>query len=112
MGIGTSPAAFISHGIPTTIVEIDPVVHKYATEYFDLPTNHTSIIRNAVDFVDEKRAVNAGRYGYIIHDVFTGGVEPLELFTTEFLRGLRDLLNNKGTIAIVSPFGGSNSGAS
>ena len=103
LGIGTSPAAFINHGIPTTVVEIDPVVHKYALEYFNLPTNHTSVIRNAVDYVRDARAKSAGRYRYIIHDVFTGGVEPLDLFTAEFLEGLRALLNHEGTIAIVSP---------
>ena len=39
-------------------------------------------------------------YDYIVHDVFTGGAEPIELFTQEFLTGLRDLLTPEGTIAI------------
>ena len=39
-------------------------------------------------------------YDYIIHDVFTGGAEPLELFTAEFLTGLSNLLSPEGTIAI------------
>lgn len=43
------------------------------------------------------------RYDYIIHDVFTGGAEPLELFTMEFLEGLYELLKPGGAIAIVSP---------
>ena len=41
-------------------------------------------------------------YDYIIHDVFTGGAEPVELFTEEFLAGLSQLLHPEGVIAIVS----------
>lgn len=41
-----------------------------------------------------------GTYDYIIHDVFTGGVETLNLFTEEFLDNLRGLLTEDGTIAI------------
>lgn len=41
-------------------------------------------------------------YDYIIHDVFTGGAEPVELFTEEFLRGLSDSLSIDGVIAIAS----------
>ena len=104
LGIGTSPSALIGHGIQTTIVEIDPIVHQYAIQYFNLPTNHTAVIQDAVTFVDglQKTRQDAGRYDYIIHDVFTGGAEPLELFTKEFLEGLSYLLNSDGVIAIVS----------
>lgn len=40
-------------------------------------------------------------YDYIIHDVFTGGAEPVPLFTEGFLAGLRDLLKPDGVVAIV-----------
>ena len=40
-------------------------------------------------------------YDYIIHDVFTGGAEPLDLFTVEFLTDLASLLDpDRGVIAI------------
>ena len=45
---------------------------------------------------------DSDRYDFIIHDVFTGGVEPMELFTASFLTGLGNLLTVDGTIAIVS----------
>lgn len=104
LGIGTSPSALIGHGIQTTIVEIDPVVHQYATQYFNLPTNHTAVIQDAVTFVDRlhRTRQDGGKYDYIIHDVFTGGAEPLELFTKEFLEALSYLLAPDGVIAIVS----------
>ena len=104
LGIGTSPSALIAHGIATTIVEIDPVVHQYASQYFHLPQSHTPVIRDAVSFVEELQNSehDRGKYDYIIHDVFTGGAEPIELFTKEFLEGLSYLLNPDGVIAIVS----------
>ncbi len=94
----------MAHGINTTIVEIDPIVHDFATKYFNLPSNHTLIIEDATIFVDKIEAEGAHRttYDYIIHDVFTGGAEPVELFTQEFLTGLSNSLSADGVIAIAS----------
>lgn len=99
LGIGTTPSALVAHGIDTTVVEIDPVVHDFATQYFNLPSNHTSVIQDAIVFVDQNRSNR--KYDYIIHDVFTGGAEPIELFTVEFLDSLKDILKHDGVIAIV-----------
>ncbi|KAL8689782.1 MAG: hypothetical protein Q9218_004624 [Villophora microphyllina] len=101
LGIGTTPSALIAHGISTTIVEIDPVVHSFATKHFNLPSNHTAIIQDATIWVDHTLNIrNHKTYDYIIHDVFTGGAEPIDLFTTEFLQGLKGLLKAEGVIAI------------
>lgn len=103
LGIGTTPAALIKHGIDTTIVEIDPVVHKFATQYFNLPSNHVAAIEDATKFVKRAQmSTPSPQYDYIIHDVFTGGAEPAELFTIEFLKDLSSLLKDDGVIAIVS----------
>ncbi|UJO17481.1 hypothetical protein CLAFUW4_06133 [Fulvia fulva] len=101
LGIGTAPKAFVSHGINTTTIELDPVVHDFATKYFGLPTNHISVIQDAVSWVENAVAQEEGKnYNYIIHDVFTGGAEPLILFTTQFLTNLRSLLTHNGVIAL------------
>lgn len=100
LGIGTTPSALIAHGIATTVVEIDPVVYGFATQHFNLPINHTSVIEDAVAYVDRNRRKK--EYDYIIHDVFTGGAEPIDLFSVEFLQGLKDMLTQEGVIAIVS----------
>ncbi|KAM3416638.1 hypothetical protein BST61_g8229 [Cercospora zeina] len=129
LGIGTAPKAMLAHGIDTTIVELDPVVHKFAVQYFDLPRNHTAVLQDAVNWVkgqaaaaeeaeealtaiDEKWNEDANvvivegdrkpvvLYDYIIHDVFTGGAEPLSLFTTQFLQNLRSLMTPNGAIAL------------
>jgi spermidine synthase len=100
LGIGTAPNAMIAHGINTTIVELDPVVHHYATKFFGLSTDHTAVIRDAVAYVAEKSVTTPGSFNYIIHDVFTGGAEPVYLFTTEFMQGLHKLLADDGVVAI------------
>ena len=120
LGIGTAPKAFIGHGINTTIVELDPVVHSMATKYFDLPTGHTAVLSDAIAWVDSQAHPTAQtddtanapseeavaevpsitQYDYIIHDVFTGGAEPLPLFTTDFPSNLRALLKPTGVAAL------------
>lgn len=99
LGVGTAPAALMEHGVEVTTVEIDPVVHDFAVEYFGLSHKHTSIIGDAVEVVKDLE-VATRTYDYIIHDVFTGGAEPIELFTQEFLTGLKNLLYKDGVIAI------------
>lgn len=100
LGVGTVPSALIAHGINTTIVEIDPVVHRFAIEYFNLPKSHRIYIADAAGLVEAKRDELQDSYDYIIHDVFTGGAEPVDLFTIEFLSGLKQMLKPDGTIAI------------
>lgn len=104
MGIGTTPAALAAHGINTTVVEIDPVVVDLAHRYFALPDDGkglTTVVEDAVSFVRRSSAADAGKkYDYIVHDVFTGGAEPIALFTLDFLSHLASLLNPNGVIAI------------
>ncbi|KAI2628648.1 S-adenosyl-L-methionine-dependent methyltransferase [Hypoxylon sp. NC1633] len=100
LGIGTSPSALIAHGIDTTIVEIDPVVYDFAKKYFGLPSNHTPVIQNAISWSQSNKDELHENYDYIIHDVFTGGAEPIPLFTYEFLSSLRQMLKSNGVIAI------------
>ncbi|KAF2235983.1 spermine/spermidine synthase family protein [Viridothelium virens] len=100
LGIGTAPNALIAHGINTTIVEVDPVVHEFATKYFSLNTDHIAVLQDAVPWVDAVSRTSPASYDFIIHDVFTGGAEPASLFTVEFLSGLSNLLKDDGVIAI------------
>jgi len=92
----------IAHGINTTIVEIDPVVLEYATKYFGLSPKHNAIVADAVSYASQVANDTTQRYDYIIHDVFTGGAEPVDLFTAEFLSNLEAALKPNGVIAIAS----------
>lgn len=85
----------------TTVIEIDPVIPKFAKRYFALPEAVTVLVADAMSFVPNLLATKR-RFDYIVHDVFTGGAEPLGLFTLEFLSGLKRLLRKDGVIAIVS----------
>ncbi|TKA25356.1 hypothetical protein B0A50_06260 [Salinomyces thailandicus] len=105
LGIGIAPKALLAHGINTTILELDPAVHTYAQTYFDLPATPT-ILQDAVTWVaaaasDAQNATASHqKYDYILHDVFTGGAEPLTLFTADFLANLKSLLTSNGVIAL------------
>lgn len=81
-------------------MELDPKVHEYATRYFDLPENHTAVLEDAVSWVQNASHNAVKQYDYILHDVFTGGAEPLPLFTDNFLRNLRSLLTPDGVVAV------------
>ncbi|KAI5207873.1 spermine/spermidine synthase [Aureobasidium subglaciale] len=100
LGIGTAPKALIAHGISTTVVELDPKVHEYAVKYFGLPSDHTAILEDAVHWVQTESENATMQYDFIIHDVFTGGAEPLPLFTDKFLGNLRSLLTPDGVVAV------------
>ena len=103
LGVGTTPKSLIAHGINTTVIELDPFVHYFAGTYFDFPMNHSIVIGDAVQVVGSwAQHGHPDRYDYIIHDVFTGGVEPAELFTYEFLKNLASLLKDDGVVAIIS----------
>lgn len=67
---------------------------------------HNVVIEDATVFVEKSKAAGGEHreYDYIIHDVFTGGAEPIGLFTQEFLQGLSEMLTVDGVIAIVSAF--------
>ncbi|KAG0649872.1 Polyamine aminopropyltransferase [Hyphodiscus hymeniophilus] len=99
LGIGTTPAALMAHGIDTTIVEIDPIVYAFATKYFSLPRGHTAVIADAVSYTSQL-ARTSQKFDYVVHDVFTGGAEPVDLFTFEFVQDLHSILKPGGVIAI------------
>jgi len=102
LGVGTTPSAFVTHGINTTVVEIDRAVYELAAKYFQLKENNPPVIADAVSYTAGLAASAPETYDYIVHDVFTGGAEPVDLFTLEFFQGLGALLKPDGIVAIVS----------
>lgn len=102
LGIGTAVNGLLSHGVETDLVELDPVVYKYAKEFFALKLNHTAYIEDAIGFVkrEASKERNRKQYEFILHDVFTGGAVPANLFTGEFFSDLGTLLTADGVIAI------------
>ena len=123
------PRSLALQGIATTIVEIDPVVHEFATGYFgltsgspssndtgtklryfvspDIPQTH---YQDARQYVKNRAAIIQGmrhiresdRYDYVVHDVFSGGGVPTHLFTAEFWEEIKVVLKLDGILAVVS----------
>jgi hypothetical protein len=101
LGVGTAPTAMMAHGVQTDVIELDPTVYYFAAKYFGLSPGINTEIGDAVESVNATVSRDVSEiYDYIIHDVFTGGAEPVNLFTREFLLNLKTLLKPNGVIAI------------
>ncbi|KAK5987828.1 hypothetical protein PT974_11962 [Cladobotryum mycophilum] len=100
LGIGNLPSALVAHGIDTTVVEIDPAVYDFALQYFQLKENNPAVIEDAVAYTAQLVEEAEKTYDYIVHDVFTGGAEPVDLFTLEFFQNLHALLKPDGVVVI------------
>jgi hypothetical protein len=98
LGIGVSARTFQSTGIETDIVEIDPVVFKYAQEYFALPQPSNVYITDGRQFVENLATPHV--YDYVLHDVFTGGIVFPALFSLESLTSILRALKPNGILAM------------
>lgn len=108
----------MSHGIDVDIIELDPAVYHAARDYlgFGAP-----IEPRRVDLVDAaERVAEMARqerqksqeqqsqiaaptlYDFAIHDCFTGGSVPHELFSDAFWRDLATIMKPDGVVAVVS----------
>lgn len=83
-------------------MEIDPAVYEFAQKHFQLKENQPAVIEDAVKYTTRAANETNQVYDYIVHDVFTGGAEPVNLFTLEFFQNLYTLLKPDGVIVIVS----------
>ncbi|KAL9052497.1 MAG: hypothetical protein Q9162_005353 [Coniocarpon cinnabarinum] len=101
LGIGTCPKALNDHGIQTTVLELDRGVTSLARRWFDVPNDLIIHTTDAKDWVTGAlSSAKIPEYDFLIHDVFTGGAEPLPLFEHAFLWDLRKLLAIGGKAAI------------
>lgn len=107
LGTGMSATAFQRHGISTTIVEIDPAVYNAARTFFGFtdPGPDKVFLEDARSWVATKRAsIQAGnremRYDFVVHDCFSGGGVPEQLFTLEFWEDLKTILRPDGVVVV------------
>lgn len=83
----------IQHNVSTTIVEYDSAVYQAARDHFFLPEPAEVFLEDANAFVQrEADSEPQGKYDLVIHDVFTGGSVPGELFSIVSTAGLGYLL--------------------
>jgi hypothetical protein len=96
LGIGTAVAGLQSHGIRSTIVEIDPMVVAFAETHFGLKPESVDVI-DARLYLSQSNAT----FDYIVHDIFTGGTMPLQLLTQETWNDVKLHLAANGLLAVV-----------
>lgn len=99
LGVGVAAQSFISHGINTTIVEIDPAVYQYAREYFNLPEPNAIYLEDVRNWL--QRPMERDKFDYVIHDCFSGGGVPQHIYTVEFWESLKRVMKPDGVIAVV-----------
>lgn len=100
LGVGITAKALHNHGLNVSAVEIDPVVHQFAEQYFGMPK-----LRGVVSHSDGRAFIEKAKekWDYIIHDVFSGGFVPEHLFTVEMWISIRKKLAQNGILVVVIP---------
>jgi spermidine synthase len=82
-------------------VEIDPVVHQFAEDYFGLPKLKGTVAYEDGRTFIERSVKTVEKWDYIVHDVFSGGSVPGHLFTTEIWASTKSVLAENGVLAVV-----------
>lgn len=98
LGVGIVPDALHRLGTYVDAVEIDPVVIQYAAHYFGMSVPNIAPV-DAVKFLEQAHTVGR-KYDYVVHDVFTGGAVPAELFAMSTWRAIRNVLEDDGVLAV------------
>ncbi|RIA89540.1 S-adenosyl-L-methionine-dependent methyltransferase [Glomus cerebriforme] len=97
LGIGVSAKSLQAHNVFLNIVELDPAVYNFATNYFGLEPKHNIYIQDGRKFINDEHSQS---YDYVLHDVFTGGSVPPSLFSFEALEQIKRILKKDGVLAL------------
>lgn len=99
LGVGVVAQALHDLGSSVDAVELDPVVARFAEQYFGLkgPRVH---VGDASEFVNHAKETSIEKYDYVVHDVFTGGSVPLRMFALETFRSVRAVMKDDGVLAV------------
>lgn len=106
----------MAHEISVDVIELDPAVYHAAKTYLGFGRRHAP---RRVDLVDaavrvaelatERRRPKLDSmsssfelYDYAIHDCFTGGSVPHEMFDVGFWNDLKAVMKPDGVVAVVS----------
>ncbi|KAL4076178.1 hypothetical protein V8B97DRAFT_1923817 [Scleroderma yunnanense] len=108
VGTGIVADAFARHGVTTTLIEIDPAVYDAARRFFGLrhPGDDKVFLEDARGWLHERVSAqsvsssNTRKFDMVVHDCFSGGGVPKELFSLEFWNELKKIMTPTGVIAI------------
>jgi hypothetical protein len=96
LGSGALPSVLSRRGLVSDVVEIDPAVVRFATDYFGFVTSGHVFVQDARSFL----ARSSSQYDVIVHDTFTGGTTPEHLLSLEALQEVHGLLRSQGLLAL------------
>lgn len=98
-------------GYAVDVVEIDPLIARLAQDYFNytmLSDSSTLSILPAQDYIEQISAIDTSmnhtmqKWNYVIHDCFSAGQLPYQVYTREFWDHLVSLVEVDGIVAVVS----------
>lgn len=96
LGVGVVANAMRTLGCDVDVVEIDAVVTNFATRYFGLKGVRT-FVQDGVRYLQN---TDRGLYDFVVHDVFTGGAVPVQLYTMGVWRNTRRVMRDNGVLAV------------
>lgn len=110
LGAGIAATAFHRHNLNVSIIEIDPAVYNAARKFFGLPDlgPNNVFLEDARGWAarkhdeSQKPGTESTLYDIVVHDCFSGGGVPQQLFSVEFLEDLKSVMHPEGVIAVVS----------
>lgn len=96
LGAGIVPRWYMTQGIETDVVDIDPAVVEMSSKYFNYPAGDQVIIEDARYFLGKGKK----KYDYIIIDVFNGDVTPSHILSREAFILIKNRLTDNGIFAM------------
>ncbi|KAF8827010.1 hypothetical protein HHX47_DHR5000616 [Lentinula edodes] len=108
LGAGIAATAFHRHNLNVSIIEIDPAVYNAARKFFGLPDigPNNVFLEDARGWAarkhveSQKPGTESTLYDIVVHDCFSGGGVPQQLFSVEFLEDLKSVMHPEGVIAV------------
>jgi spermidine synthase len=96
LGIGSLPMALRAQGVQSDVVEIDPIVVRFARRYFAFETGGDVYEEDARAYLQRTDR----RYDVVVHDTFTGGTTPEHLLSLQVFARIRQVLRPGGVLAL------------
>lgn len=102
LGFGAGSAALIAHNLwpeaQITGIELDPVIIKFANNYFRVDTIPKLKIINedAIEWVIDKEKNKKEKFDIILVDLYIGGEPPAGSIQPPFIKAVSNLLENNG----------------
>ncbi|KAJ3105533.1 hypothetical protein HDU97_008012 [Phlyctochytrium planicorne] len=98
LGVGIAANQLMKRNVSVDIVELDPAVARFASDYFDLQEASSVHIMDGRKFLEDSPA---GQYDFVLHDVFANGILPGSLFSVEAMTHVKRVLITNGILALV-----------